>query len=310
VSERGAGGEKDRPRRATRTRTRGGKPFDATTKYLLERDPAAWLAYVGVEPTGPAAVVDSDVSTLAADVDKAIRVAGRRPWLVHLEFQSGPDRRLAERLRYYNTLLGYRHRLPVQSAVVLLRREADARALTGLFRSQLPSGEVYDEFRYRVVRVWQQPVDQVLAGDLATLPLAPLAAGADAILPDVVRRMGERLGLETTPADAAQLWTAAYVLMGLRYDEAVTSELLRGVRNMRDSVTYQAILREGRAEGEAWGRADEARRIVLRLGSLKFGPANTRARATLDRVTDVDQLEQLTDRVLTAASWDELLSTS
>lgn len=173
-----------------RTSRRGGKPFDATTKYLLERDPVAWLAYVGLEATGPVAVVDSDVSTLAADADKAIRVEGARPWLVHIEFQSGPDRALAERVHYYNALLGYRHRLAVQSVIVVLRREADFRALTELLRHRLPDGQVYREFRYRVVRVWQQPIDQVLAGALATLPLAPLAAGADDILPEVVRRMG------------------------------------------------------------------------------------------------------------------------
>ena len=39
------------------------KPFDATTKYLLELDPAAWLDYVGLPSAGPMAVVDSDVAT-------------------------------------------------------------------------------------------------------------------------------------------------------------------------------------------------------------------------------------------------------
>ncbi len=146
----------------------------------------------------------------------------------------------------------------------------------------------------------------MLAGDLATLPLAPLAAGADDMLPEVVRRMDERLNRETTSSDAAQLWTATYVLMGLRYPDEVTRELLRGVRNMRESTTYQAILEEGRAEG----RADEARRIVLRQGRLKFGPPDRRARAALERITDVEQLEQLTDRVLAATSWEELLRPS
>jgi hypothetical protein len=132
-----------------------------------------------------------------------------------------------------------------------------------MLQHHLPDGQVYPEFRYLVVRVWQQPVDAVLAGGLATLPLAPLAAGAEAALPDVMRRMSARLGRETTPAAAAQLWTATYALMGLRHDEEVTRSLLRGVRNVRESVTYQAILEGGRAEG----RTDEARRIVLRLGA-------------------------------------------
>jgi hypothetical protein len=278
------------------------------TRYLLERDPAAWLAYAGLRPDGPAAVVDSDVSTIAAQADKVVRVGAAVPWLAHVEFQSSSDRALGERLLHYNALLRYRHGLPVRSVAVPLRPEADSPALTGLVRGELPDGQAYLEFRYLLTRVWEQPVEAVLAGGLATLPLAPLAAGAEMALPDVVRRMDERLQRETTPADAAQLWTATYVLMGLRYDEAVTSELLRGVRNMRESVTYQAILREGEAIGEARGRADEARRILLRLGERKFGPPTVGTRAELRRISDLERLELLTDRVLNASSWDELLA--
>jgi predicted transposase YdaD len=247
-------------------------------------------------------VVDSDVSTVVAEADKVIRVEGPRPWLVHVEFQSGADPALAERLHYYNALLGYRHGMAVQSVVVVLRREADSRALTELLRHELPDGQVYREFRYRVVRVWQQPVELLVAGELATLPLAPLASGADEALSEIVRRMDERLRRETTASDASQLWTAAYVLMGLRYPEEVTRELLRGVRNMRESSTYQAILAEGRAE--------EARRIVLRQGRQKFGPPDARIRAALGRITDVEHLERLADRVLAATSWEELLGAS
>lgn len=75
---------------------------------------------------------------------------------------------------------------------------------------------------------------------------------------------------------------------------------------MRESSTYQAIL----AEGEAQGRADEARRILLRLGRKRFGPPDARDRAALQRVRDLERLERLTDRVLDVASWGELLATS
>jgi hypothetical protein len=39
----------------------------------------------------------------------------------------------------------------------------------------LYNGEVYDWFRYHVVRVWQQPVDLLLASGLTVLPLAPVS---------------------------------------------------------------------------------------------------------------------------------------
>jgi len=47
------------------------------------------------------------------------------------------------------------------------------------------------------------------------------------------------------------LWTATYVLMGLRYDLALAGELLKGVLAMEESVTYQEIIRKGEARGEA-----------------------------------------------------------
>lgn len=71
---------------------------------------------------------------------------------------------------------------------------------------------------------------------------------------------------------------------------------------MRESTTYQAILEEG--------RADEARRIVLRQGRQKFGQPDRRVQAALERITDVEQLERLADRVLAATTWEELLRPS
>jgi predicted transposase YdaD len=76
---------------------------------------------------------------------------------------------------------------------------------------------------------------------------------------------------------------------------------------MRESSTYQAVLDEGRAEGEARGRAEGARRVVLRLGTRRFGPPDRRTRAALQAIADVEQIEQLGDRVLDASSWAELL---
>jgi Domain of unknown function (DUF4351) len=73
---------------------------------------------------------------------------------------------------------------------------------------------------------------------------------------------------------------------------------------MRESSTYQAVLAEGRAEG----RAEGARRVVLRLGTKRFGPPDRQTRAALDTITDVDRIEQLSERVLEVSSWTEILA--
>ena len=77
----------------------------------------------------------------------------------------------------------------------------------------------------------------------------------------------------------------------------------RLARALRESTTYQAILHEG----EARGRADEARRLLLRTGSKKFGPPSSDTMAVLAAITDVERIEQLAERVIDAASWADVL---
>jgi uncharacterized phage protein gp47/JayE len=73
---------------------------------------------------------------------------------------------------------------------------------------------------------------------------------------------------------------------------------------MKESVTYQAILEEGREEG----RADEARRNLLSLGTALFGKPSVKVRRALAGITDVELLESLLLRVIQVSSWTDLLT--
>lgn len=73
---------------------------------------------------------------------------------------------------------------------------------------------------------------------------------------------------------------------------------------MEESVTYQAILHRG----EEKGRVAEARAIVMRLGSLRFGPPSDATRATVAALNTPERLEQLAERLLQVETWDELLA--
>jgi predicted transposase YdaD len=271
------------------------KPFDASTKHLLETRPADWLEYLGL-PRAPVEVTDADLSTVTAAADKVLRVIGPSPWLAHVELQAGPDPELEARVLEYNVLLDRRHQLPVRSIVVLLRPSANRPQLTGRVERHLPDGEQYLAFRYKVVRVWEKPVESVLVGGLGTLPLAPLAAVSEGELPGVLQRMEDRISREAAPDEAGLLWTTTFVLLGLRCSPNAAAALLRGVRGMRESSTYQAIL------------AEEARAIVFRLGTKRFGPPSPGVRAAIEAMTNTDQLEALADRLLDVENWDELLA--
>ena len=287
------------------------KPYDATTKFLVEGFPADWLAFAGLGPLGRVDVIDANLSTITAEADKVLRVDGPEPWLAHVELQVSHEASLPRRLLRYNTLLDDRHDLPTRSVVVLLRPQADGDDLTGVYRRSLPGGSAYLEFRYDVVRAWLQPVESVLLGGLGTLPMAPVSDLAGMEPAEVIRRMEERVDRESR-GDAGLLWSATGILMGLRYRREEIQELLRGVRAMKESVFYQMILEEGEARGEARGVAkgevNEARRILLRQGQRRFGPPDPITVAMIESIDRSERLEGLLDRVLDASSWENLLA--
>jgi predicted transposase YdaD len=274
--------------------------YDPTLKTLVEASPADWLPLLGL-PRRRVTVEDTDLATVVSGaVDKVLRVHARPDYLLHLDFQAGHDSAiLPRRLRLYNGVLDYRHDRLVLSVAVLLRPEADSPQLTGSFERGFPGQGPIALLRYRVIRVWQLPVEQLLAGGLGTLPLAPISDVDEARVPDVVRRMKERLSRERRHQRAADLWAATYLLLGLRYSDAFADLLFQEVLGMEESTTYQAIVRKSRLA--------EAREILSRQGRKRFGPADEASAAALNAIEDVQRLEELSERLLDVGSWQELL---
>jgi hypothetical protein len=274
-------------------------PLDDILKHLTELSPQDWVVQGGW-PAAQATVIDADIATISGAADKVIRVAGPPDWLLAVDFQAGHDTlaKLADVL-LYNCAFFKRHGLPVRSLLVLLHPGADSPRLSGVYERGFP-GEPFDvALRYRVVRLWQVPPEQLLAGGIGPVALAPLGAVTEAQLPGVIDRMKERLDREVAASEAEKLWSAALLLMGMRYEPAMVNNLLQGVFAMKESSTYQAILREG--------EANEARKMLLLMGRSQFGEPPPEAMAALDALTDVSRLEELGVRLLSASSWQELL---
>lgn len=274
-------------------------PYDASTKFLVQTRLADWLPLSGRTMRGRVAIIDADLATVTAAADRVLRIDDDPPWLLHLELQSSRDPDLVSNLHLYNALLERRHGPPIQTLVVLLRRSADAPELTGELQREFPGEPPYLVFRYQVVRVWQLPAETFVNGGLGIVPLAPLSAVAEADLPAMIGRMEQRLRQEATPEEAAILWTATRVLMGLRYPRTLVTQLLRGVHGMKDSVTYQEIVEEGAIA--------EAQKFLLLQGRKRFGPPSDHMENAVRSITDLDRLEQLGVRLLDVADWEGLL---
>jgi predicted transposase YdaD len=294
------------------------KHFDATMRELIELEPAAWLRFLHILVADPSrvTVINSNLSTVTADADKVIWVDEASPWIEHVELQAGRDIELPDRVHWYSALLWRRHKVPVHSTVVLLRPVADGPELGGIYELRDRHGDVYDWFRYDIMRVWQLPVAEVLSAGLPVLPRAPVSGVAAEKVPEVLVVISERLISETSPDQAATIWAATKVLMGLRYSMEQVEEMVRGVaamtlgiRGIEESSVYQDIFAKGEAKGLIVGRVEEARLAVMQLGRKKLGQIDEAMRVRIAAIDDLDRLNALLVRILDVTSWFELLGT-
>ncbi len=103
--------------------------------------------------------------------------------------------------------------------------------------------------------------------------------------------------------------------MGLRYEEEQIDAMIKGVSDMlfgihgiEESTVYQGILRQGKTLGRIEGVVEHARATLLRQGWKKLGPPSERIAAEIAAMDDVDCLNDLLDRILDVATWDELMA--
>jgi predicted transposase YdaD len=101
-----------------------------------------------------------------------------------------------------------------------------------------------------------------------------------------------------------ELSAYAQLLAGLRFDKTLIRQIFReGI--MRESVIYQEILQEGELKGKAEGKTEEARSLILRLLTRKFGtlPASVEAQV---QTLALLQLEALGEALLDFAELGDL----
>lgn len=250
-------------------------------------------------------LLNVDLSTISAATDAAIGIGEPLQEIVDLNFQSGRDADLPSRLHLYNAVLHARHAVPIRSILVLLRPTADAPSLTGNLTYGQDDHRL--EFRYRVIRLWQEPVETFLQAGLAVLPLAPLCrlpAGIpieDSLRDVVVREINRRLTAEADHAEAVRLMTAAYILTGLRIKKGSLANIYKGIGMLQESAAYDEIMEEGEIR--------RSHRNLLLLGKERFGPADEAVKSELLAIRDLERLERLIQAILTAKSWRELLDT-
>jgi hypothetical protein len=92
------------------------------------------------------------------------------------------------------------------------------------------------------------------------------------------------------------------LLAGLRFGKAAIKgfrrRLLETMSIAEESSYPQVLIEEGQIR--------QARSDILRLGGIRFGLPNEATKARIQSMEDLDPLERLLERILSASSWDEL----
>jgi hypothetical protein len=284
------------------------QPFDPALKDLVETPPEDWLVLAG-RPRARVRIIDADLSTVSRAADKVMQVEDAEPYLFYLEFQAGHDAaELPKKLNVRSALLEERHDLPVRTVVVVLRPEANSKALTGVYRRGFKGEEPYRYFRYDVVRVWKLDPEVLLQGGLGTLPLAPIAATSEEGLPDVVTRLLKRLEARAARKHASDLWQTTLTLLTLRYPEETVDMLMQHLKyfeelagySVKDLASYKEIVNEVRVA--------ERSEMILQLGAERFGSPAQQVRKQIEAIGDMDRLRAMSSRLLHVNSWQELLA--
>lgn len=305
------------------------KPFDATLNSLIDNHLQEWVDYLAARigvASGPVTPLDTDLSA-NFQADRLFRLERDPVEAIHLELESSGHLGIPDRLLRYNVFATNAQRLPVFTVVILLRPAANATDLTSVLQRQYPDGTDYLMFRYTVIRLWEESSARLLNAGPGLAPLAMLTNDAAGQLEETLVEVHTRLEQANIPrSEIKEVLGSTYVLCGLRYQEARLQQLFtRFSMTLEDSTTYQAILNkgitqgvtqgitQGRSEGitvgQHDGRLEEAKRLLVNLGTRRFGPPTSEQLAAIQTTAELDKLEHLFETAFTATDWASLLST-
>jgi hypothetical protein len=281
--------------------------FDATLKDKGRDSPLGVLTTFDRPPTLPVKLLSVDLSTVTSATDLLLGLGDPLEEIVHVEFQSSAAGRKHADLLVYNALAFAHYQVPVHTVIILLRPAAQHSNLSGTVAYAPRPGRGRMEFGYEIVRLWERPAGDLLAGDIGLTPLAvlgrlPAELSLEDALTAVAQRLVDRLTKEAPPDRAKKLLTEALLLTGLRIRREAAARGFRGVRAMQESDTYLMILEEGEEKA--------TRKHILMFGEDRIGPASEEVRTHLSGITDRDRLERILRRTLTAVSWQQLLETA
>jgi predicted transposase YdaD len=292
---------------------------DSPLKRLVSTfitDFAAWLTEAEVRAAYP---LPNELPGEARVVDQVFHVtlADGRALVLHIEFQGrGSYPPMRWRMLEYMARLAQTHRLDLWSVVLYVGRGVGARD-TGYYQVNGPDDTPTLTWRYRIIRLWQMPAEDLLAAGrpalLALVGQTQIAQPA-VLLPQVVTRLRSVPDIDMR----GRLLADMVALLSDQETVDMVEKLLDREELLLDTPFLRRIREEGREEGRQEGReegrqaareaareareAREAGRVegrrhsILEALALRFDPPVSvyqQVERYLANVTDESRLEAL-----------------
>jgi len=272
--------------------------YDLIIKALAERYMDKIASFVRGVPVSVEQIEDKDKEAVAvqrtSDALVKVRENGYE-YLMLVEFQSRPDRKMAGRLLEYTAMHHRRHERPVYPVVINLtgggRREerytVDCLDLTVV------------DFNYRLINLEDIAGRELLyRGPVGLLPLAPLMR-QDEPPEAVLEKCAKRMDSEVEADERAILYVALAALSSLRFPKELILKVLE-VSKMENLPFFDGI----REEWEARGRLE----MLFDLVETRFGNVPDELRSHLGALKGNEEIKQAMRKAITAETIEEYMA--
>ncbi len=265
--------------------------FDNVCKFLAENYASDFAEWIFGEPKGLTVLSPTELSLQPIRADALILLQSEDV-VLHLEFQTVPDAEIPFRMADYRLRVYRRYPNKHMRQVVVYLKETGSELVHQ--NSFTISGMRHI---FEVIQLWEQQTEDLLQFP-GLLPLAVLGQSDNPT--QTLREVSSVIDRIEDRRQKSNIAAATSILAGLVLEKDVVRGVLRE-EIMRESVIYQDIKAEGKAEGIKEGEVS----LVLRLLKKRIGEIRPEDESRITGLS-VEQLEALGEALLDFSSSDDL----
>ncbi len=283
------------------------QPYDNLLKSLLEGQEKEMLPYF-LEDAVYLETLDIEVMRTLLRIDRVYKISYKgQEHILHLEFETGSDTKMAARLLDYHAYLYRKYDLPVISIIVYPFRTAIATSPL----EEVSHGKQLLVFHFQILRLWMLSAEKfVREHAVAMYALLPAMEGANGQLlsraidemvqyyqdnESTLARELRWLGIVLRRANIVPLEEKRVIEERLNmYDDLMEKD----PKMMRLRAQWEA---KSRAEGRDEGRIQELQTMVSTFVQVRFPMLVELAQQKVKHVSTADELRHLFQQLMTAS---------